>query len=94
MQLHQEESQLKETLKQAPKLRGDTQTPQAELPLQDESLGNKTGSYFSSAPEVLHNLALKTVGILLFRCHEGRWGTWNSFSGVSQNFLSMLLRVN
>lgn len=91
MQLHQEESQLKETLKCTPELRGDTQTHQAELPLQDEMLGNSTWGYFSLVPEVLHNLALRTVRILLFKCHKGRWGTWNSFSSISQNFLSKFL---
>lgn len=94
LQLHQEGSQLEESLKHTPKLRGDTQTHQAELSLQDETLGNKTWGYLSLGPEVLHNLALKTVRVLLFKCHKGRWGTWNSFSGVSQNFLSKFLALN
>lgn len=47
-----------------------TQTHQAELSLWDETLGNKTQGYFILAPEVLHNLALKTVRILLFKCHK------------------------
>lgn len=87
-------NQLKESLKHTPKLRGDTQTHQAELSLQDETLGNKTWGYLSLGPEVLHNLVLKTVRVLLFKCHKGRWGTWNSFSGVSQNFLSKFLTLN
>lgn len=95
MQLHQEESQLKETLKRTPKLRGNTQTHQAQLSLQDETLGRvKIWGCFSLVPEVLHNLALKTVRILPFKCHKGRWGAWNSFSTVSQNFLFKFLMLN
>lgn len=83
MQLHQEGSQLKETLKHTPELRGDSQTHQAQLSLQDEILGSKTWRYFSLVPGVLHNLALKIVRILLFK---GRWGTWNSFSMILRIF--------